>query len=235
MNFDVTSMHPHTIMAEYLFGKYTKIFRDLVYARVFIKHGDFDSALNEFLNDPELVEALPDALKIAINSVYGLTAAKFDNPFRDKRNVDNIVAKRGALFMIDLMEEVLARGGEVIHIKTDSIKVVDPTPEFEKFIIDFGKRYGYSFEVEHVFDRICLVNDSTYIALRSKDDADWIKECKKAKKKAEETGKPYKEPTRWTATGTQFAVPYVFKTLFSNEKIEFSDVCETKEVKTDIY
>lgn len=240
--FDVTSMHPHSVMAEYLFGKYTKIFRDLVYARVFIKHGDFDKvknlfngALNEFLNDPDLVEALPDALKIAINSVYGLTAAKFDNPFRDPRNKDNIVAKRGALFMIDLMEEVLARGGEVIHIKTDSIKVVDPTPELEQFILDFGKRYGYSFEVEHIFDKICLVNDSTYIALRSKDDADWQKECKKAKKKAEESGKEYVEPTRWTATGAQFAVPYVFKTLFSHEPIEFKDMCEVKEVKTDIY
>jgi len=31
----------------------------------------------------------------AINSVYGLTSAKFDNKFRDPRNADNIVAKRG--------------------------------------------------------------------------------------------------------------------------------------------
>ena len=34
----------------------------------------------------------------------------------------------------------------------------------------------------------------------------------------------------WHATGTQFAVPYVFKTLFSHEPIEFSDLCETKTV-----
>ena len=41
-----------------------------------------------------------NALKI--NSVYGLTSASFNNAFRDPRNKDNIVAKRGALFMINL-------------------------------------------------------------------------------------------------------------------------------------
>ena len=38
------------------------------------------------------------------------------------------------------------------------------------------------------------------------------------------------EGGEWTATGTQFQVPYVFKTLFSKEKIEFTDLCETKTV-----
>lgn len=38
------------------------------------------------------------------------------------------------------------------------------------------------------------------------------------------------EGGEWTATGTQFQVPYVFKTLFSKEPIEFSDLCETKSV-----
>ena len=52
---------------------------------------------------------LANALKTAINSVYGLTSANFDNPFRDIRNKDNIVAKRGALFMVDLKNEVQKR------------------------------------------------------------------------------------------------------------------------------
>ena len=39
----------------------------------------------------------------------------------------------------------------------------------------------------------------------------------------------------WTATGAQFQIPYVFKTLFSKEPIEFKDVCETKSVKTALY
>ena len=39
-----------------------------------------------------------------------------------------------------------------------------------------------------------------------------------------------KKGGKWTATGTQFQVPYVFKTLFSKEPIEFPDLCETKTV-----
>ena len=42
-------------------------------------------------------------------------------------------------------------------------------------------------------------------------------------KKAKNIGK-------WTATGAQFAQPYLFKTLFSHETIEFTDLCETKSV-----
>ena len=107
---------------------------------------------------------LANALKTAINSVYGLTSASFDNPFRDPRNIDNIVAKRGALFMIDLKNEVLKRGFQVAHIKTDSIKIPDATPEIIQFVMDFGERYGYTFEHEATYDRMCLVNDAVYIA-----------------------------------------------------------------------
>ena len=44
-----------------------------------------------------------------------------------------------------------------------------------------------------------------------------------------------KKAGQWTATGTQFQVPYVFKSLFGREKIEFSDMCETKSVSTALY
>lgn len=171
---------------------------------------------------------LANALKTAINSVYGLTSASFDNPFRDPRNVDNIVAKRGALFMIDLKNEVLKRGFQVAHIKTDSIKIPDATPEIIQFVMDFGERYGYTFEHEATYDRMCLVNDAVYIAKY---------------KSAEECQKMYgyipgdnkKKGGKWTATGTQFQIPYVFKKLFSREKIAFEDMCETKSVSSSLY
>lgn len=234
--FDVVSMHPHSAMAEYLFGKFTEIFEELVSARKLIKHKEFEAAgklfggkLAKYCTDKSIAKALSGALKIAINSVYGLTAAKFKNAFRDPRNKDNIVAKRGALFMIDLKEEVEKRGGNVIHIKTDSIKIENPSKEIEDFIYEFGKCYGYSFEVEHIFEKICLVNDAVYIAKLATDDPEWLDECAKAK----EESRP--EPTRWTATGTQFAVPYVFKELFSHEEITFEDLCETKSVTSSMY
>ena len=240
--FDVMSEHPHSAMAEYLFGIFTRRFHELVELRAAIKHKDISKArtllngvLAKYLDDTSMLKTLAYALKIAINSVYGLTAAKFANAFKDPRNKDNIVAKRGALFMIDLKNALENMGAVPIHIKTDSIKVVNPTKEICDFIFAFGKKYGYTFEVEHIFEKICLVNDAVYIGLLSRDDEDWISKCEDAKQKAKENGTEYIEPTRWTATGTQFAVPYVFKTLFSHEPLVFNDKCETKEVQSSLY
>lgn len=212
--FDVNSMHPHSAIELNLFGKrYTARFKDLVDARLAIKHRDvealktlFGGAFARFANvAKEELDKLAKALKIVINSVYGLTSAHFSNLFRDERNIDNIVAKRGALFMATLKDEVEKLGAHVVHIKTDSIKIDNPSPEVEQFIYDFGKKYGYTFEVESEYEKICLVNNAVYIA--------------------------YEKGEGWTATGTQFAVPYVFKKLFSHEKIEFEDLCQTIAVQ----
>ena len=218
---DIASMHPHSVIAECLFGpEFTERFRDIVEGRVNIKHEDWDAVnkmldgkltpyVQKVINGELTSKQLANALKTAINSVYGLTSANFNNPFRDIRNKDNIVAKRGALFMIDLKEEVQKRGFTVAHIKTDSIKIPDATQEIIQFVMDFGEKYGYTFEHEATYDKICLVNDAVYIA-KYKDGG-------------------------WTATGTQFQIPYVFKTLFSKELIEFDDMCETKSVTSSLY
>lgn len=214
---DIASMHPSSIVAEQLFGtEYTARFNDILNARLAIKHKDFDrakkmlnGALAKYLVDEAKAADLAQALKIAINSVYGLTSAGFENAFRDPRNVDNIVAKRGALFMINLKHEVQKRGFTVAHIKTDSIKIPDATPEIIQFVTEYGRAYGYNFEHEATYDRMCLVNDAVYIARYQNSDG---------------------TPGDWTATGTQFAVPYVFKTLFTKENIVFEDMCETKAV-----
>ena len=245
---DVSSMHPHSAIAECVFGpRFTRAFRDIVEGRVDIKHEAWDVVnkildgklkpyIQKVINGEMTSGELADALKTAINSVYGLTAAKFENPFRDIRNIDNIVAKRGALFMEDLKYEVQKRGFTVGHIKTDSIKVPNATPEIIKFIMDFGQDYGYTFEHEATYDRMCLVNDAVYIAkyatvehcyeLYGKEYVDSDSSvCKKNKKKS----------GKWDATGAQFAVPYVFKKLFSKEQITFDDMCETKSVSSALY
>ena len=241
---DIASMHPSSIVAEELFGpEYTKRFNEILQARIAIKHKDFDKAkkmlggaLAKYLTDENAAADLAQALKIAINSVYGLTSAGFENPFRDNRNKDNIVAKRGALFMVNLKHAVQSQGFTVAHIKTDSIKIPDATPEIIKFVTEYGKLYGYNFEHEATYDRMCLVNDAVYIAryatvekccdLYGKKYIDSAKDiCKENKK----------HPYAWTATGTQFQIPYVFKTLFSKENIEFEDMCETKSVTSSLY
>ena len=122
---DVASLHPHSAVALNYFGEYTKNFNDLMDVRIYVKHKEYDKAkklingkLAKYLDDPQQAKALSQALKIAINSVYGLTSATFDNPFRNPKNGNNIVALRGALFMRTLQDEVQQRGFTVAHIKT---------------------------------------------------------------------------------------------------------------------
>ncbi len=52
-----------------------------------------------------------------------------------------------------------------------------------------------------------MVNDAVYIARK----AECLIDC-------------------WTAIGAQFIHPYVYKSLFTGEEVEFNDLCETKQV-----
>jgi len=207
---DIASMHPTSIEILNIFGRYTKNYSDLKTARILIKHGKLDEAGRMF--DGRLAKHLKDtnpedlsyALKIALNIVYGFTSASFDNPFRDDRNRDNVVAKRGALFMINLKHELVSRGCTPIHFKTDSVKIVNATEDDIQFVMDYGKQYGYEFEVEGVYDRMVLINDAVLVGLMNGE---------------------------WEAVGTRFQEPYVYKTLFSKEPIEFKDLIEDRAVK----
>lgn len=224
---DVASMHPTSIEILNLFGPYTRSYSELKEARVAIKHKEYEKArslldgrLAQFLSsaedDPATAEALSYALKIVINIVYGLTSAKFDNPFRDIRNIDNIVAKRGALFMIDLKEALQKKGIQVIHIKTDSVKIPTLDPKAVEFVKDFGRKYGYEFEHEATYDRLCLVNDAVYVA--GIQTVPW-----------DDISKPF-PGYEWHSVGAQFQHPFVFKTLFSGEELTFDDYCESRSV-----
>ena len=232
---DVVSLHPSSILAMNCFGDYTTRFKEILDARVAIKHGEIDRARNmldgklrPYLEDETKSKDLAQALKIAINSVYGLTAANFDNPFRDVRNKNNIVALRGALFMRTLQDEVEKRGFRIVAIKTDSIKIADATKEIIDFCMEFANKYSYTFEHEATYDKMCQINDADYIAKYK--DAEWCE-----KNYGYVPGDNKKHPGEWTATGAKFAVPYVYKKLFSKEPIEFEDMCETKSVTSSLY
>lgn len=216
---DVASMHPASIVNLNLLGRFTKRYSDLREARIAIKRNNRE-ALSTLL-DGKLIpyveradkgefnlKDLSEGLKTVLNSAYGLTYAHHNNPFKDPRNVDNIVAKRGALFMVDLKHALQEKGVQVVHIKTDSVKIANATKENVDFVFEFGKKYGYDFEHEATYSKFCLVNDAVYIA-RYKDG---------------------KKTGLWTATGAQFAHPFVFKSLFSKEEIKFADLCEDKSV-----
>lgn len=218
---DIASMHPTSMEQLDIFGPYTERFNAIKKLRIEIKHKNydnvakmFDGKLVKYLDDKESLDGCKQALKMVINPVYGLTSAAFKNRFRDERNINNIVALRGALFMDTLWDEVIKLGYHPIHIKTDSIKIANGDDFIRDFCMDFARKYGYEFEHEATYDKFCIVNKAVYIAHSCYGD-----HC-----------------GEWTATGAQFAVPYVFKTLFSKEEIKFEDMCETFSVKKgDIY
>lgn len=212
---DVASMHPNSIVQLNLFGRYTKNFKELMDARLALKHRDW-TALRYILNGKVYQHvnqegdntALSNALKVSINSVYGQTAATYENPFADPRNVDNCVAMRGALFMIDLKHALDDKGIMWIHFKTDSVKIANATEADIRFVMEFGQKYGYTFEHEATYDKLCIVNASTYICHNEKG---------------------------WSATAAQFQQPYVFKTLFSKEPLVSTDLSVVKEVQGNIF
>lgn len=210
---DIASMHPTSLVLMNMFGPYTEKFQDILTARILIKEGRlgdagrmFGGKLAPFLQDDSEAEGLAYALKIALNSVYGFTASPYDRPFMDKRNVENVVAKRGALFMIDLKHALQERGCKPIHFKTDSVKIAEYTDDDVQFVIDFGKKYGYDFGVEGIFDRMVLINDAVLIGRWS-------------------------DAKEWHAVGARFAEPYVFKSLFTDESILFDDMTITRAVQ----
>ena len=220
---DVESMHPTSIINLNYFGPYTQRFADLKQARLYVKHKNFEEAgkmfggvLKPYLNNDNY-KALAYALKIIINIVYGLTSAKFPNKFKQPQNLDNIVAKRGALFMITLKHAIQDKGWQVVHIKTDSIKLNDITEEKLKFVQDFGHKYGYEFAVEHIFDRFALLNKAVNIG-HVEDNPKWGDEA-----------------NQWEAIGAQFADPYVFKKLFSQVAVTKNDFAVTKQSKFPIH
>lgn len=219
---DIASMHPTSTILLNKLGEYTERYKALKDARVYIKHHDYESAgklfdgkLKKYLTSDEEADILSVALKYPINQLYGISFTKYPNPARDPRDKNNIIALRGALFMKTLQDEISSRGFTVAHIKTDSIKIPEATPEIIDFVFEFGRKYGYEFEHECTYERFCLVNDAVYIA---KYDDQGVR------------NKGGKHASKWTATGAQFQHPYIFKTLFSDETITFDDICETKNV-----
>ena len=227
--FDVSGMHPASLIALNKLGEYTKIYKEIRDARLYIKHKDYESAgkllggvLKPYLTDKKSAKNISLALKLVLNSLYGWCAATFDCEFKDPRDLDNIVAKRGALFMITLKNEVEKMGYEVIHCKTDSIKVVIPNGEVEdiqKFVEDFGEKYGYIFEVEEKFEKICLMNRAVYVAKEFEDSPAYLDRKEKNP-----------NASSWTATGgTAKEQPYVMKKLFTGEEWDISDLPQTKQ------
>ncbi len=110
--------------------------------------------------------------------------------------------------MVDLRFALEERGVEAVHFKTDSVKVANYKDEDIEFIREFGKKYGYTFSIEGVYEKMALINDAVLVGK-------W-------------------EEGVWTVVGARFAQPFVFKKLFSKEHVVFEDFIEHRAVRQGI-
>ena len=98
-------------------------------------------------------------------------------------------------------------------MKSDFLKFLRKydSDAIDQEIVDYcmkrAEYYGYEFEVEAIWEKICLVNHAVLIGKLAEDSP----ECNG------------KKPGEWVAVGKEFAVPYVYKTLFSHEEITDAD------------
>lgn len=232
---DAQSLHPHSIVALNKLGQYTQNYADLLRARVLIKEKNFEEAkklydgkLAKYLESTDEAKALSKALKLPLNAFFGMSFATFPNPARDSRDVNNIIALRGALFMKTLFDAVEEQGYKIRHVKTDSVKISNGDAKIIKFVQDFGRKYGYVMEHEATYERMCLIDKAQYIAAYMTPE-----ECMKQYGYVPGDNEDHyrSHSYAWTATGKEFQRPYIFKSLFSGEPLEFDDKCETKTVK----
>lgn len=218
VELDVRSMHPNSAIALGYFGPYASRFEELVEVVALLKHPTDENlaqvkqmlggALVPYIKPTTNYGALRYSLKIVINATYGMSSAKFDNKFRAPKNVDNIIAKRGALYMIDLKYHIESLGYTVVHIKTDSIKVSNANEDIINDIQEFARSYGYEMEIAGMYDRMVLIDKAQLIA-HYKDGGE----------------------KDWHAIGKEFAEPYVYKRLFTHDDLEESDYYITKTTK----
>ena len=205
-----------------LFGPYTPNFLCPQGSEMAIKRKDYDGARHMLSGklanlagaeaNPEHAEALSYALKIVINIVYGLTSAKFENAFRDNRNKDNIVAKRGALFMVDLKKRFR------ITVSPWSTSRLTPSRSQTQHKRSSTSSWNLvTTTATHLNTRRRTIRSALSMMLSIS--------ARPSRAKSPRTG----------SFGKQFQQPYVFKTLFTMEPIEFDDLCETKTVTSALY
>ena len=130
--------------------------------------------------------------------------------------------------MKTLFDEIEDCGFHVIHNKTDSVKVPNATIDIIRHIQEFARKYGYEMDHEATYERMCLIDKAQYVAAYMRPER-----CEELYGYIPgDNAEHFAEHSHpWTTTGDEFQRPYIFKTLFSGEPIEFDDCCETNTVK----
>jgi hypothetical protein len=142
-------------------------YRELVATRLRFKQRAADKQLPEAERSQAALFA--ESLKIIINAVYGKLGLKSSIVYDPL--MANQVTLRGQLYLIDLIEALVAAGGELLMGNTDGL-LLDPAGHWEALTAcyaDWAARHGMVFEAERW--TVWLAKDvNNYYALDSVGD-----------------------------------------------------------------
>lgn len=135
---DVDSLHPSTMMAILALGSATEKFKKIVARRLDAKRTGNKSVAN--------------ALKIVINSIYGLCRSQKSGAYLYGKTIGLDVCIAGELLIYWLAKELESVGGHLIQVNTDGIMYTAPTAEIkmacELKVLDVSMKTGYTFSSE---------------------------------------------------------------------------------------
>lgn len=173
---DVASMYPNLLINLNALEDATEQFTEIVKTRLKAKReGDKVTA---------------EALKLIINSTYGLLGAKYGN-------LTNVLASRttcyaGQIALYDLCKRLYENGNKIINVNTDGVFFTGNN--FDWLKKEWEQQYNLELELDH-FDHLYQKDVSNYVA--------WNSGGKHIKAKGGDVRSynDYANPEAWTATG----------------------------------
>jgi len=145
---DVASLYPNIIMKLNALGQSTKTYQEIVERRLSVKHTD---------------KQLSDALKLVINSCYGLLNNQYSTLYNPK--AAKSVCIYGQICLYDLCKR-LAPTCKLVNINTDGIAFTTNSDYYKKVWKEWEDDYGYTLEEDH-FDLFIQKDVNNYIGLEN--------------------------------------------------------------------
>ena len=147
ISLDVASMYPHIIININALGHYTKKYKEILERRIAIKHIDKNES---------------DALKLILNSVYGLLNNKYstlNNP-----NAAKSVCVYGQIALYDLCKR-LSESCKIYNINTDGVVFKPINDDYKTIWKEWEKDYNLTLE-EDKFELLVQKDVNNYIAVQ---------------------------------------------------------------------
>lgn len=151
---DVASMYPNIIINNHALGiESTKIYKTIVDKRIAVKHTD---------------EKLQKALKLVINSCYGLLNNQYSLLYNSKAS--RTVCIIGQIALYDLSKRLYEAGCTLINLNTDGVAFCGEESQYKPVWEAWEQEYGLTLELDE-FDRWIQKDVNNYIAIQG----DYIK------------------------------------------------------------